>query len=72
MRLVGHGQDVSTDTELDPTKKHRHDVGAVDHGALRTEQTTRAIQLVMGSSILCSIALTIYSLLAGFGEISAP
>ena len=42
VRLMGHGQGVSTDTDLDPTKKHRHDVGAVDHGALRTEATTRA------------------------------
>jgi hypothetical protein len=63
---------VSTDTDLDPSKKHRHDVGAVDHGAVRTEPVTKAIQVVMGTSILFSIALMIYSLLAGFGEISAP
>jgi hypothetical protein len=57
--------------ELDPKKKHRHDVGAVDHGPTSTERTTRAIQLVMGLAILLSAALLVYALLAGWLEISA-
>jgi len=57
--------------DLDPNKKHRHDIGAVDHGPTATERTTRSIQVVMGTSILLSIALLIWALLAGWFEISA-
>ena len=56
---------------LDPNKKHRHDVGAVDHGPTSTERTTKAIQVVMGTSIALTIALLIYAMLAGWFEISA-
>lgn len=57
--------------ELDPNKKHRHDIGAVDHAPESTERTTRAIQVVMAASILLSIALFIWAMLAGWLEISA-
>jgi hypothetical protein len=57
--------------ELDPNKKHRHDVGAVDHGPISTERTTRSIQIVMGLSILLTAALLVYAMLAGWFEISS-
>jgi len=60
-----------SDNELDPNKKHRHDVGDVDHGPTATERTTKSLQVVMGVSILLSIALLIYAMLAGWFEISA-
>lgn len=52
----------------DPTKKHRHDIGDVDHGPATTEPTTRAIQGLLGIFIVASMALTIYAFAhAGFG-----
>ncbi len=57
--------------ELDPNKKHRHDIGAVDHGPESTERTTRSIQVVMATAILFSIALLFWAMLAGWFEISA-
>ncbi len=72
VRLVGHFPTVSTDTNLDPNKKHRHDVGAVDHGPTRTSQTTRTIQIIMGTSILLTGGLIAYAALAGWLEIAAP
>ena len=58
--------------EKDPSKKHRHDIGAVDHGPTSTQATTRAIQVVLGACILASTALAIYALAhVGFG-IAAP
>lgn len=57
--------------ELDPNKKHRHDIGAVDHGPTATGSTTRSIQLVMATAILLSIALLVWAMLAGWFEISA-
>ncbi len=49
----------------DPNKKHRHDVGAVDHGALSFEHTTRTIQVILGMCIVSSIALVIYGIVQG-------
>lgn len=49
----------------DPNKKHRHDVGAVDHGALSFEQTTRTIQVILGICIVLSMALVIYGIVRG-------
>lgn len=46
----------------DPTKKHRHDIGAVDHGPVSTESTTRAIQALLGIWIVLSAALVVYAL----------
>ena len=45
----------------DPTKKHRHDIGMVDHGPDRTGNTTRSIQVILGASILLTGALVIYT-----------
>ena len=57
------GNFVSNDnTKGDPTKKHRHDIGAVDHGPGSTEATTRAIQVLLAICIVLSVALTMYAL----------
>ena len=50
-----------TDPKKDPNKKHRHDYGAVDHGAISAEETTRSIQVILGICIVSSIALLLYS-----------
>jgi hypothetical protein len=51
----------------DPTKKHRHDIGRPDHGAVATESVTRTIQALLGLIIVASAALVIYTLAhAGF------
>jgi hypothetical protein len=44
----------------DPTKRHRHDVGAVDHGPRSTEGITRGIQGVLGLAILATALLVAY------------
>ena len=46
----------------DPKKKHRHDVGLPDHGAISTEGVTRALQglmllLIAGSAVLVVVAI---------------
>ena len=69
---MGHLSAVSEHAEgLDPNKKHRHDIGAVDHGPHSTERTTKSIQVVIGTSIALTIAFTIYAMLSGWFEISA-
>jgi hypothetical protein len=55
---------VSETTGHDPKKKHRHDVGLPDHGAVSTEGVTRAIQAVMllliaGSAVLAVVAVAL-------------
>jgi hypothetical protein len=45
----------------DPRKKHRHDVGLPDHGAVSTEGVTRAIQGVLLLLIAGSAALVVYA-----------
>lgn len=59
-------------TGKDPTKKHRHDIGAVDHGPTASEETTRAIQVILGLCVASSAALTIYALAHIGLAISAP
>lgn len=48
-------------TQKDPTKKHRHDVGLVDHGPLSVASTTRSIQALLGMCVVLSAALLIYA-----------
>ena len=55
-----------SETAGDPTKKHRHDIGRPDHGAVSTEGVTRAIQgvlllLIAGSCVLAAIAVVLAS-----------
>jgi hypothetical protein len=45
----------------DPTKRHRHDVGAVDHGPKSTVDITRGIQGVLGLAILATAGLVVYA-----------
>lgn len=59
-------------TKKDPTKKHRHDIGAVDHGPISTEATTRSIQGVLGVCIVLSVALLIYTLAHIGFHVAAP
>ena len=59
-------------TGKDPTKKHRHDIGAVDHGPVATDQTTRAIQVILGLCVASSAALTLYAVAHLVSGISAP
>ncbi len=44
-----------------PEKKHRHDVGLPDHGAVSTEGVTRAIQGILLLLIAGSAALAVYA-----------
>ena len=46
----------------DPKKKHRHDVGLPDHGAVSTEGVTRAIQGILLLLIAGSAALAVYAI----------
>jgi len=57
---------------LDPNKKHRHDIGAVDHGAVTTVPTTVTIQVIMGTGIVLSVFYLIYAMLVGWFQIAAP
>jgi hypothetical protein len=46
----------------DPDKKHRHDIGHPDHGAVATEGITRAIQGLLILLIAASAALAVVAL----------
>jgi hypothetical protein len=49
------------DEGKDPTKRHRHDVGLVDHGPKTTEAITRGVQGVLGLAIAATLALVGYA-----------
>jgi len=51
----------------DPDKKHRHDVGDVDHGPLRTERTTKSLQGILGLCIFASAGLAVYAIALALG-----
>lgn len=55
----------------DPEKKHRHDIGVPDHGAVSDEGTMRNIQIVLGIWIAASMALTLYALVEAVFRVSA-
>ncbi|WP_428262564.1 hypothetical protein [Haliangium sp.] len=48
---------------LDPNKKHRHDIGAVDHGAISDAATTRTIQVMLGLLVAASAILTVWAVI---------
>jgi hypothetical protein len=52
---------VSDTAGRDPNKKHRHDIGMPDHGAVSTEGMTRAIQGMMLLLIAGSCLLVVYA-----------
>ncbi len=43
-------------------RKHRHDGGDVDHGAKSSDGITKAIQFVLGTTVVASAALFLYTL----------
>lgn len=51
----------------DPTKKHRHDIGEIDHEPETAEPTIRGIQVILGASILFTAALMVYALFVAGG-----
>lgn len=52
----------------DPTKKHRHDVGAIDHEPQTSLGTTRGLQVILGGCILFTAVLLVYAgVVAGGG-----
>jgi hypothetical protein len=61
---------VSSETR-DPTKKHRHDVGQVDHGATSGASTTRSIQTVLALWVFLSLALVVFAI-TRMGPAGAP
>jgi hypothetical protein len=48
----------------DPSLKHRHDVGAPDHGAISTEAVTLGIQGVLALAIIATAILVVFALTA--------
>jgi len=56
--------EVVPDSEIAGTqrRKHRHDLGHEDHGAIVTVGTTRAIQVMLGLWIALTLALVVYAL----------
>ncbi len=53
---------VSDAEVVDPkTRKHRHDVpDGPDHGPKRTEAVTKTIQVLLGTSIVATVAVLAY------------
>jgi hypothetical protein len=67
-----HGPDVGdaaapSSGGKDPARRHRHDVGAVDHGPRSTEPITRGIQGVLGLAIAATLALVVYVVVLAVG-----
>jgi hypothetical protein len=56
----------------DPRQKHRHDVGAPDHGPRHTGGETRSIQGLLGLAIILTGVLVIYAVLVAGFSIAAP
>lgn len=46
----------------DARKKHRHDLGHEDHGAVMAERTTKGIQAVLGMWIALTLILVVWAL----------
>jgi hypothetical protein len=59
-----------------PRRKHRHDLGHEDHGAVMASGTTRAIQILLGLWIALTLILVVYALVdasrAAGREVVAP
>lgn len=48
--------------EKDPSKKHRHDIGDVDHGPVMGEKTTEGIQAILTALIVATGILVLLGL----------
>jgi hypothetical protein len=46
-------------------RKHRHDLGHEDHGAVTAEGTTKTIQVLLGLWIVLTLVLVVYALVDG-------
>lgn len=64
--------DMSEHTELDPSLRHRHDIGEVDHGAHTTERVTKNLQGILGALILMTIGLIVYAMVLAVTKSPAP
>jgi hypothetical protein len=53
-----------TDTDHDPEKRHRHDIGDPAHGPVSSESTTKSIQVLLGLWIAGTVILVIYAFAA--------
>ena len=53
--------------QLDPTKKHRHDIGEIDHGPETASDITRGIQLILGAAIVFTAVVMVYALVVAGG-----
>ncbi len=53
---------MSEHTDGEPRKKHRHDLGQEDHGAVVAEGTTKGIQALLGTWILVTFVLVVWAL----------
>ena len=51
-------------SKLDPTKRHRHDVGDVAHGAYSQEEVTQGIQGLLGLWVVLTLALLVFIVFA--------
>ena len=59
---------MSDHADPDRPLKHRHDIGAPDHGPVHAHRTTVTIQVMLGLWIASSVALVIFALAhIGFG-----
>jgi type IV secretory pathway TrbD component len=56
----------------DVPKKHRHDLGQEDHGAVMAQGTTKAIQAVLGLWIALTFALVLWALVDASRPSAAP
>ncbi len=56
----------------DPRLKHRHDVGAPDHGPRHTGGETHSIQALLGLAIILTGVLAIYAVLVAGFDIARP
>jgi hypothetical protein len=58
-------------SDLEPRRKHRHDLGHEDHGPVMAAGTTRAIQTILGLWVLLTFALIAWAVIEG-GRGGAP
>ena len=52
---------------MDPRKKHRHDVGEIDHEPETAHAVTRGIQVVLVATILFTAGLLVYAVVVAGG-----
>ena len=58
-----------SDHDKEADKKHRHDVGAVSHGATSQETVTTAVQYTLAMCVIGTAILVVYALSASSGAL---